>query len=247
MRSLWTKIGLGAAGVFLAGMLLLTVAREAKSAVRSALASAFANTVEGAARASALREIPFRLDGTELGMVHRLAIARKAPGEIPDVNFEVQLSDLSSLKRLAHCDLVLAGGNDFSFDQGFRCGGRTDRGLIALGQAMFTPGDLTRPVKVTKDMVADLRDGDPFEATAEMGGDVRVLARGQDGGLLRVKADSHGAQIHINDAMGRALLRLLADSTGASLRVRGKDGKDVLRMEAGQGGFSLTVDTSAAQ
>jgi hypothetical protein len=227
-------------------MLLLTVAREAKSAVRSALATAFARTVTGAARATAQQEIPFRLDGVELGMVHRLALERKARGALPDLNFEVQLSDLTSIKQLARCDLVPAGSSDFSFDEGFRCGGRSESGLVTVGEVVFTPGDLTRPVKLTRSMVADLGDGDPFEATAEMGGDVRVVARGHDGGLLRVQADSHGAQIHVSDAMGRALLRLLADSTGASLRVRGKDGKDVVRMEAGEGGFSLIVDTTAA-
>ena len=47
MRSLWGKIGLGAIGVFVVGMLLLTVARQAKSAVKSALQTAFADTSAG--------------------------------------------------------------------------------------------------------------------------------------------------------------------------------------------------------
>jgi hypothetical protein len=62
-----------------------------------------------------------------------------------------------------------------------------------------------------------------------------------------VQADSNGARIRVNDAMGRALLRLLADSTGASFRVRGKDGRELVRMEAGEGGFTLMVDTNATQ
>lgn len=94
---------------------------------------------------------------------------------------------------------------------------------------------------------AELRDGDPFEATAEMGGDVRVVARGGDGELVRIRADSNGANIRVNDAMGRAILRLLADSSGALLRIRGKDGRDVVRMDAGDGAFSLSIDTSGVQ
>jgi hypothetical protein len=247
MRSLWGKIGLGAIGVFVVGMLLLTAARQAKSAVKSALATAFANTLEGAARADAPREMPFRLEGEQLGMIRRLAIARPSQGAIPDVNLEVELADPASSKALAHCDLVPNGNSDFSFERGFRCGARGARGLITVGEAVFVPGDLTRRVRVEKQMEADLRRGDPFEATVEMGGDVRVVARGGDGSMVRVQADSNGATIRVNDAMGRAILRLLADSTGASFRVRGKDGRDVVRMEAGQGGFTLSVDTSASR
>ena len=244
MRSLWARIGLGAVGVFVVGMLILTVARQAKSAVKSALETAFDNTLHGAARASAPSKMPFRLEGEQLGMIRRLAIARQSPGDIPDVNLEVELTDAASLRALAHCDLVPDGNSDFSFEQGFRCGARGARGLITVGEALFVPGDLTRPVKVEQQMEAGLRQGDPFEATAQMGGDVRIVARGGDGAVVRVQADSNGALIRVNDAMGRAILRLLADSTGASFRVRGKDGRDVVRMEAGEGGFTLSVDTS---
>jgi hypothetical protein len=247
MRNLWLRIGLGAAGVFVVGMLLIAVAGEAKSAVKSALATAFANTVQGAAKGSAPEEMPFRLAGEQLGMIRRLAIARQSRGDIPDVNLEIELADAASLKALEQCDLVPEGHSDFSFERGFRCGSHGARGLITVGQAVFVPGDLTRPVKVEKQMETDLRRGDPFEATAEMGGDVRVVARGGDGAMVRVQADSNGAQIRVNDAMGRAILRLLADSTGAAFQVRGKDGREVVRMEAGEGGFTLSIDTSASR
>lgn len=246
MRGLWARIGLGAVGVFVVGMLLLTVARQAKSAVKSTLKSAFASTLQGAARAAAPSEMPFRLEGEQLGMIRRLAIARHSRGDTPDVNLEVELADAASLKTLAKCDLIPGRDTDFSFEQGFRCASRGAGDLITVGEAVFFPGDLTRPVKVERRMEADLRQGDPFEATAEMGGDLRVVARGSDGALVRVQADSNGARIRVNDAMGRAILRLLADSTGASFRVRSKDGRDVVQMEAGEGGFSLIVDTSAS-
>jgi hypothetical protein len=246
MRSLWTRIGLGALGVFIVGMLFLTAAREAGSAVRGAISRTVANTLHGSAVAPAPARLPFRLDGTELGQIRRLAISREARGALPDVKLEVELADLSSLARLSRCDLVPDGNGDVAFDKGFHCAGSRQRELIPVGEAVFTPSDLTRPVKVERSMEPDLRTGDPFEATAEMGGDVRVLARGHDGAMVQVQADSAGAKIRVNDAMGRALVRLLADSQGASLRVRGKDGRDIVRLEAGEGGFSLTVDTSAA-
>jgi hypothetical protein len=246
MRSLWTRIGLGAVGVFVVGMLLLTAAREAGSAVHAAISQTVANTLRGAAVAAAPRQLAFRLEGIELGQIRRLAVRREARGDLPDVKLEVDLADLSSLARLSRCDLVPDGNGDMAFEKGFRCATSRQRNLITVGEAVFTPSDLTRPVKVERSMEPDLRTGDPFEATAEMGGDVRILARGHDGAMVQVQADSGGAKIRVNDAMGRALVRLLADSQGASLRVRGKDGRDIVRLEAGGGGFSLTVDTSAA-
>jgi hypothetical protein len=246
MRSLWARIGFGAVGVFMVGMLLLTVARQAKSAVKSALETAFVHTLQGAARASAPSEMPFRLDGSQLGMIRRMAITRQSRGDLPDVNLEVELADARSIGPLAHCDLVPAGNRNFSFERGFSCASRDGRDLITVGEALFVPGDLTRPVKVEQQMEAGLRQGDPFEATVQMGGDVRVVARGGDGAIVRVRADSNGAHIRVNDVMGRALLRLLADSTGAFFQVRGKNGRDVVRMEAGEAGFTLSVDTSAS-
>lgn len=246
MRSLWARIGVGAVGVFVVGMLLITLAREAKSAVKSALNDAFRSTVQGAALASAPKQMPFRVDGSELGMIRRLAITRQSRGDVPSVNLEVTLQDASAASQIRRCNLVPASGSDFSFEQGFRCAPRGSRGMLALGEALFTPGDFTRPLLVERSMEASLRDGDPFQATAEMGGDVRVTARDGDGSVVHVQADSAGARINVNDAMGRALLRLLADSNGAALRIRGKGGRDVVRMEAGAGGFSISVDTSAA-
>lgn len=245
MRSLWARIGLGAVGVFVVGMLLITVVHDAKSAASSALSSALLSTVQGGTRASAPHDMPFRLEGEELGVIRRLAIERQAQGSLPDVDLDVTLADATSLDRLDDCDLVPTNRGNLDLDQGFTCETPGVRGFVTVGEATFHPGGLRRPLRIPQRMERDLRSGDPFKATAESGGEVRVEARGKDGGTVRLRADSGGARIKMNDALGRALVRLLADSSGASLRVRGKDGRDVVRMEAGEGGFTLTVDTSA--
>lgn len=245
MRSLWTRIGLGAAAVFVVGMLLVTVVGEARSAASSALSSVFHPTGQRAGRAGTSPDIPFLLEGTPLGTIRKLTVRRRMPGSLPDVDLEVNLSDAASLERLGHCDLVPVHRGEVGVDQGFTCDTQTS-GYITLGQATFHPGDLQRPIRIPRRMERELRRGEAFKATAESGGEVQIEARGGNGGVLRVQADSSGAHILVNDALGRALVRLLADSTGASFRVRGKDGRDVVHMEAGQGGFSLTVDTSAS-
>jgi hypothetical protein len=245
MRTLWGKVGLGALGIFVAGMLLITIVRDASSAAHTAVMSFLDAGAKEITQASAAHELPFRLAGDRLGLIRRVVVERESRGAIPDVKLEVDLSDPRFLTRVTDCNLV-PEGNDFDFERGFQCESGATGEYLHLGSVIFYPGHITRPVMVLQKLESDLRDGDPFQATAEMGGDVRVSARGKNGQLVRIRADSSGARIRVNDAMGRAVLRLLADSSGASLRVRGKDGRDLVRMEAGQGGFVLTVDTMAA-
>jgi hypothetical protein len=247
MRSLWTRIGLGAAGVFVAGMLLLTVVKEAKSAASSALNSAVLSSVQKAAKAGAAPEMPFRLEGVDLGTIQRLVVQRQVQGSLPEVDIDVSLSDAASLDRLEDCDLVPVNRGALNLDHGFTCGDAGAGGLLTVGEATFHPGGLRRPIRVPRRMEHELRDGNAFKAKAESGGDVRVEAQDKNGAMVQVQADSHGASIKLNDALGRALVRMFADSTGASIRVRGKDGRDIVHMEAGQGGFTLIVDTSAAR
>ena len=151
MRSLWTRIGLGAAGVFVVGMLLVTVVREAKSAASSALSSAVLATVQQA-HASASPDMPFRLEGEALGTIKRLVIQRQMQGSLPDVDLDVDLADAASLDRLEDCDLVPVDRGSLSLDQGFTCEATATGGLVTLGEATFHPGDLsnrhyfTRPI-----------------------------------------------------------------------------------------------------
>jgi len=242
VNSLWGRIGLGALAVFLVGMLGITLAGQARTAAASAL-----REIRGVAPAPV--ELAFRLDGEPVGWIRRLSLRRPVRGEVPDVDLEVELTREAVMPRLDRCDLTPAGQDQFDFDRGFRCLRPGSPGFIPVGQARFRPGDFSRQLWVAERFEGDLRDGDPFEATADMGGDIRVVARGGggNGALVRVRADSGGASIRVNDAMGRALLRLLADSTGAMLRIRGKDGRDVVRLDAGGGGFALTVDTTGVE
>lgn len=246
MRTLWGKIGLGALGIFVAGMLLVTVVRDASSAARAAVLSALGAGATKIAQATTVSDMPFRLAGDQLGHIRRVVVQRESRGSLPDVQLEVELSDSRYLSRVADCNLVPDGKDDFDFEQGFRCESESAEAYLPVGSVTFHPGHLSRPVMVQQRLESDLRHGDAFRATADIGGEVRVTASGKDGELVRVRADSSGANIRVNDAMGRALVRLLADSTGASLRIRDKDGRALVRMDAGQGGFILTVDTAAA-
>lgn len=246
MRSLWTRIGLGAVGVFALGMLGLTVFRQAAAATSQAVGAAIHRTVQGATRA-AMHDLAFRLNGEDLGRLRQLSAQRVQQGDLPELAIEVELYEPAFARRLAQCDLTPASGpdaQDFDPRQGFRCAERSERPLVGIGTAHFLPGDLVRPILVSRSQAAELRGGDPFRATADLSGQVRVTAQDAGGEIVKILADSGGASIHVRDGQGRSLVRLVADSTGAMLRVRDKNGRDVVRLDAGDGRFSLTVDSA---
>ena len=255
MRGLWTKIGLGALGVFLVGMLFLTLVRQARTAVTETLSEALhrahgTSTSFSATEAAQVQDrgadFAFRLDGERLGTVDHLAVRRTATNAAPSVDLDVTLTSPDGADLLRDCILIPVDRQDLGFDHGFRCAPANEDGLVQVGWVRFQPGGFDRPIEVTASAAGQLRRGDPFEATADLGGPVRVRVGGAHGELVRILADEGAASIRVNDGFGRALVRLLADSTGASLRVRGKDGRAIVSLDAGQGGFFLSIDTSAA-
>ncbi len=187
--------------------------------------------------------MPFRLNGEAVGTVRQVAVRRARAGELPELNATVVLTSPTAGRTLQGCVLEPEGGRDMDIERGFRCA-TSEQGRVSLGEVTFEPSGLVRRVMVTRDAEAGLREGDPFELHADLGGKVQVEATGDQGELVQLFADQHGANIKVNDEFGRSLVRLLADSTGAMLRVRDKNGRDVVRMQAGANGFSLTVDTA---
>jgi len=187
----------------------------------------------------------FRLDGHRIGTIRRLVIQRTIKNALPAMNLTVDLSSTAEARRLADCDLLVADGDGNGVEDGFTCGDEDARGLVNVGWVRFEPTGDTRPIAVSEKASRQMQDGEPFKATVESDGDVHVNVSGKDGAGVRINAGDGGANIKVNDALGRALLRLLADSTGAHLRVRDKNGKEIVRMEASEAGFSLVIDSSA--
>jgi len=274
MNALWTRISLGAVGIFVVGMAGVTAVHHARDNVNRKLQSfldspshntavdettpagdalavapmarlAGLRNLVGGGHGTITREMDFKLDGRTVGTIRRMVIQRNTRGDIPAMNITVDLNSDAASTALSHCDLLLAVEHGDGMDSGFRCAEADAPGTIAVGWARFEPNGETRPIAVTSRGSRELRSGDPFKATIE-NGQVEFSADGKDGGLVRIQANDNGANIRINDGLGRAIFGLLADSTGASLRVKGKNGKDIVRMVANDGGFSLVVDTSGA-
>lgn len=243
MKVFWLKIGFGAVGVFLVGMMLVTLGRQAKAAATEAISTALQSG--GVTRvASAARDLPFRLDGVRLGTVQHASIQRLQTGTAPEVNLVVELTDPTAARQLEDCVLVPGRGDDVDFDRGFECAEGMTGDLVPIGRVHFVPDDFDRPIQVARSVANDLSKGEPFQANADLGGSVRLNVQGNGGELVRLLADRHGASLKVNDELGRAIVRLFADSTGATIRVRDDKGRDVVRLDAGNGRLSLSVDTA---
>lgn len=270
MRSLWFKIGLGAAGIFVVGMMAVTLVQNAKAAAvnafhdvthragRAAAEAAMAPVEAGRVeRLAALKdlpgvggfagqavEIPFRLDGTDLGLLTSGVIRRNRANQLPVMKLEVELHDADARRYLDDCILLPEKHRNKDFGGGFRCATSADADLVTFGTVHFTPGGFTRQLMLTRRQADEMRNGEPFEARASLEGGVRVEASGDNGEMVRVIAGEHGAHIRINDEYGNDIFRLIADSLGAALRVRDKNGRDIVRLSAGDGRVSLSVDTA---
>ena len=244
MRSMWTKIGFGAVGVFLLGMLLLTGFRRSRDAVAQAVAGSFVPALHAAANlaASAHPDLPFRLDGHRLGSVTRMRLERTNRNRLLSVQLDVSLNEGTDAAELADCELQPLDDHDVNFDHGFRCGDPKDAGLVQIGEARFEPIGLIRPVKIRRGQLGQLSTGEPFKANLDMAHGVQVAAKGRDKGSVRVRADSTGAMLLVNDKKGGDLVRISADSTHAFIQIRGTNGKVVFRLQAGDSGLSLAAD-----
>ena len=243
MKGFWLKIGFGAMAIFLVGMMLVTLGRQAKAAATDAISTALQSSAFSKV-ASAAADLPFRLDGERLGTVKHASVHRVRSGTLPEVNLQVELTEPAAARQLVDCVLVPVRGESFNFDRGFECAEGMTGELVQVGRVHFAPMDFDRPLMVTRSTARDMAKGDPFEANADLGGAVRVNVQGNGGELVRLLADQHGASVKVNDELGRALVRLFADSTGATIRVKDEKGRDVVKLDAGGGRLSLSVDTT---
>ena len=244
MRSMWPKIGFGAVGVFLIGMLLITGFRRSRQAVALAVSESLAPALLSAASyaTGSQADLPFRLDGNRLGTVTRMQMERTDHNRVMSVRLAVQLDHGADPVSLEGCDLLPKDETNVGFDDGFRCGDTAETGLVQIGEIRFEPNGFTRPLKVHTAQLHKLSQGDPFKANIDLTHGVQVDARGRDNGRVRVQADSAGAFMRVSDGDGGDLVRITADSNQAFIQIRDKNGKEVFRLQAGKSGLRMSAD-----
>jgi hypothetical protein len=165
MRNYWLRIALGAAAIFVVGMIGVTLARQGVGRVRGVMEGSGPITLPVAF-------VPFKLDGRKLGSVNKVVLLRDAPKSISSVELEIKLGDSTLARGLAGCHLaanfdaqhkpgdVRTHADPFSSGV-FSCLDRSDSvpQFQVFGRAVFQPGDVSVPLLLPNDIVDDLKQG----------------------------------------------------------------------------------------
>jgi hypothetical protein len=172
MRNYWLKILLGAFGIFVVGMLGVTLARKGMQKAKLVVSSSGPISIP-------LAFVPFNLGGSKLGTVDRVTLLRDAPKRVTAVELELNLQDSMVAQGLAGCRLA-ANLNSEKNHHGFRVhSGQWGEGtflclpsdsanpdFVEYGHALVKPANLTIPLLLPSDMANDLAKGD-FDSDSE--------------------------------------------------------------------------------
>ncbi|MBA3760144.1 MAG: hypothetical protein H0X07_06380 [Gemmatimonadales bacterium] len=220
MRNYWVRIALGAAAIFIVGMVGLTLVRRGLGTVHG--------VVHGSGPISIpLAFIPFQLNGDKLGTLERVTLERDAPNRVSSVELEVKLSDSLLARGLEGCRLAANLDSKSPnkpgvsvalapFPEGsFWCAkGDSADGLVEYGEATFNPGDVTVPLFLPQGLVDELQSLDMGDdsSSAETGPNVDSI-------VAAAKLTAESAKVAHN-SLRNSLRNSLIDSLRAEGRRR---------------------------
>ena len=223
MRNYWVRIALGAAAIFIVGMVGLTLVRRGLGTVHG--------VVHGSGPISIpLAFIPFQLNGDKLGTLQRVTLQREAPNRVTSVELEVKLGDSLLARGLEGCRLAANVDSDTARSNGVNIHGgpfkegsfwcakddSTSEGLVEYGHAIFHPGDVKVPLLLSQGLVDELQDldfdNDSTPPVDEVQVDSIVAAAERTADSV-----SKAAHVRMSDSL-RAEGRRRADSTRSVVR-----------------------------
>lgn len=219
MKNIWVKIGLGAAGIFAVGMLIVTLGRFGKSKVEDLFNS------DSDIRIPLMGIIPFQLADQRLGDLRRLTLMRDAPKHLTGVRIDVRLGDSATTEPFKDCAFLTV--NDPQHVDGntrFSCV-RDSAGLGSFGTVEIShrqggePTTLVRTLLLPAEQIRQLQEGmgprvapDPakmaeLEAMADslqaMGDSIRSATQVQvriQQAHSRANRAGRGIHVQVNDA-----------------------------------------------
>lgn len=116
MKGYWLRIGLGALGVFVVGMIIMTVFHSAKTVMVGLADSTNAFTIP-----LPFGVVPFNVDGKKYGTIEKITFYREHPNSVKSVRIVADLHDSASARSLADCDFVLDDPEHIDQKTTFRC------------------------------------------------------------------------------------------------------------------------------
>ena len=220
MRNMWLRIGLGAGVVFLAGMFAISLGRQVKAQVASAIH-------DGGRVSVPLALLPFQVGQDKVGSIRQIDVQRNGASHSRRINIRVRMKEQGWAAQHADClfkvDAPDAGGL-------FACipeGSAEASDMVEIGEIQMDPGNVTRPLVLSRD-----KAGDWF---------------GKQDGQFNLQANDEGVLMNATDEKGTKVVQLKADSDGAYLNVQDENGKKVVRIEAGSSGVRIEVKKDSAQ
>jgi hypothetical protein len=250
MRNYWLKIFLGAFGIFLIGMLGVTLARKGMQKAKLVVSGTGPISIP-------LAFVPFNLGGSKLGTIERVTLLRDAPKRVTAVELEVNVQDSMVAQGLAGCRLA-ANLNTEKNRKGFQVHtGQWGEGtfvclradssgadsanadFVEYGHALIKPANLTIPLLLPNDMVDDLAKGDfnsDSEAVADSIADAAQAQADSATEAIEAHAESIGnAKAERGKAIGEAArkegerIKRQMDRMADSLRQAGLKRADSIR------------------
>jgi hypothetical protein len=234
MRNYWMRIALGALAIFTVGMIGRALINRGIGSVKG--------VVEGSGPLSIpLAFIPFELSGNKLGTFERVTLERTAPRNVSSVRIEVKLADSTLARGLEGCRLAANldhdrnGGHDINIERGkfaegtFWCANdaATDTALVEYGQAVFRPGDVTVPLYLPHETVAELQDIDFGENSSAAEAAAESTVEAVVDSTVRAVVDSTVAAEQARARIGPVVKARMVDS----LRAEGLRRADSARRE----------------
>lgn len=153
MSGYWIKIVAKALGIFLVGMLLVTVVRRVKGSVNHAINSSDPIPIP------LIGLIPFRLDNDKLGSVSRVEFLRSDPEHVSGVRVVIKLADSVAPGSLGRCQIALDDVDHINDQTSFRCAkaGASLAGLEPFGVVAIKNSSDTFPLLLPAGAIAKLR------------------------------------------------------------------------------------------
>lgn len=225
MKRYWTRITLGALGIFALGMLVVSAGRRGVEHVKQHIVQEGLNLGSGVA--------PFQVNDRRLGTLTNVRMDPDRSERFPFINLTVELDPGIPQAGLGDCTLLAGDLESAGGGKGLHCAAGISRdSLYEMGVVMFTPSGESVGIFIPQ---SDLKDIPWFSQAAE-----RKSTPSE--GSLNLRADASGAFMLIRDEKGRPVFQLNADSQGAFIQIRDSNGKEVVRFRADSQGVDGRVE-----
>ena len=227
MRRYWTRITLGALGIFVLGMIVVSAGRRGVDHIKQHVMEHGLSMDSGIA--------PFQIDNRRLGMLTKVVVDPDRSQKFPFINLTVSLDPAVESAGLGDCTL-LASKSESLKGEGLHCvPGLARDSLVEMGAVTFEPSGEVLSMYVLASQV----EGLPWFQHAS---EPTHAPSGE--GSFSMQANAAGAFMLIKDDKGRPVFQLNADSQGAFIQIRDSNGKEVVRFRADSQAVVGRVDSN---